>query len=134
MYQVYTDQQVFEDGTANIVCNLIHQYLIDEFDAPTIAANFFLTGMPARIIQEDPDTDVSVISFGTSQDAIFEFCVSKIAEKLNASGTVRFNDQGQMVYNEQIFVEFWHLLSPGTLVTENDIVMQDKANIPAYII
>src|SRR5690606_855827 len=134
MYTVYTDQQVFEDGSANIACNLLHEYLIEEFDGPTIADHFFLTGMPARIIQGDPDAEVTVISFGTSQDDIFEFCIKQLGAKLGATGTVVFNDQAQMVYNETIFIEIWQLLTPGTLVTIDAIVMQDKANIPAYII
>ena len=134
MYQVYTDQQVFEDGSANIACNLLHEALIAEFDAPTIAANFFLTGMPARIIQGDAATEVSVISFGTPLDDVFTFCTEELGTKLGATGTVLFNDQAQIVYNETIFIEIWHIATGGALVTTDAIVMQDKANIPAYII
>ncbi len=134
MFQVYTDNVVFEDGTANIVCNLVHQYLIEKLDAGTIAANFALTGMTARIIQGDPAEPITVISFATTQDDIFSYCIDGLKKFLNASGAVLFDDQVQLVYNDSIFLEFWHLDSLGTLITENDIVMQDKANIPAYII
>jgi hypothetical protein len=134
MYTVYTDEQVFADGNANIACNLLHEYLIEEFDGPTIADHFFLTGMSARIIQGDTPEEITVISFGTDQDSIFVFCQEALGQKLGASGTVLFDDQAQIVYNETIFIEIWQLLTPGTLVTIDAIVMQDKANIPAYII
>lgn len=134
MYTVYTDEQVFADGNANIACNLLHEFLIEAFDEPTIADHFFLTGMPARIIQGDTPVEVTVISFGTDLDSVFGFCISELGTKLGATGTVLFNDQAQIVYNETIFIEIWQLLSPGTLVVTDGIVMQDEANIPAYII
>tara|TARA_R100000306_G_scaffold61858_1_gene65953 strand:+ start:1008 stop:1412 length:405 start_codon:yes stop_codon:yes gene_type:complete len=134
MYEIFTTEEVFEDGSANIACNLLHQALIDNFDATTIASHFFLTGAAAKMIQNDPVEQVKVISFGTDDDAIFSFCETSISQSLGAQGAVRFIDQLQIVYSPTIFIEIWLLLAPGALVTTQGIVMQDKANIPPYIL
>lgn len=134
MYTIYTDEQVFENGNANIACNLLHQQLIAAFDEATIANNFFLTGMPARIIQGAPKVPATVISFGTNNDAVFGFCSKSLGKLIGASGTVLFTDQAQIVYSENIFIEVWLLPTPGALVTTNGIVMQNQSNIPPYII
>ncbi len=133
MYTVYTDNQVFANGNANIACNLLHQALIDEFGESPIADNFFLTGWAASIIQGEDSEAVNVISFGTANDSMFVFCAQELAKKINASGSVLFTDQIQMIYNDTIFIEIWHIDPIAALVVVDDIVMQNKANIPSFI-
>lgn len=133
MYTVYTDEQVFEDGNANIACNLIHETLLEEFSEANVKEWFFLTGEAARIIQGTPPQPVRVISFGTRNDAFFDFCQHQLAKRIGASGSVLYKDQVQIFYSEHIFIEIWLLESPGILVTIKEIIMQNKNNIPSYI-
>lgn len=135
MYTAYSDQSVFADGTANIVCNRINDILEDHFSQTVESMPFFLTGKAARILQDSPSiTPVTVISFGTSDVKIFEYCRKQMGAALGAQGTFSLSDQAQIRYSDAIFLEVWLLPAPGSLHDEKGVLMQLSEDIPPYIL
>lgn len=131
MYTAFTDNQVFSNDLANVTCNRIMESIDEEFTLEN--QYFFLTGGTAINMQNDTQNEVKVIAFGTNSQSVFDFCRTKLSERIGAKGTYSLSDQARIIYSDDIYIEIWFLDSPGTLITVGNIRQQSQKDIPNYI-
>jgi len=131
-YNNFTTEEVFLDESINILCNRIHEELINSFDGGHINDHFCITGTVAKIIQGAGAEDIVVVAFITDEDDIFDYVGGKLQVLLNPPGAIKFTDRIQMLF-ENVYVEIWHTVAMGTINTVSNLRVQDTADIPAYI-
>lgn len=131
-YAVFTQEMVFKNEEANILCNRIFNELFEEFTFTEVNEQFAITGKLAKYIQGAGISPIVVVPFITDLKTIFEFCAVEMSKRLGAKGAVVFKNRIQMIYGN-IYLEFWFVSDIGTINTISNLPVQDPADIPINI-
>lgn len=132
-YQKYSTEVVFLDANINSICNGIMNALEDQFTAGTVNTDFGLTGTVAKIIQGDPNVNVKVVAYATSNQVLYDWLLANISSIIAVTGSVAFTDRFQII-NPKVYIEVWFRDAAITLIDTNGIFSEDKNDIPAYIL
>lgn len=131
-FSTFTDQQVFDDASVNVLCNRIYENLIQKFGSGTFQDDFCITGTVARIIQGATLEDIKVIAFRTNDSDYFAHLANSLPKAIGATARA-FKDRIQMNY-KGIYLEFWYAKPIGTINIVTDLAVEDPADIPLNIL
>lgn len=134
-YNLYSSEVVFANSNANAMCNAIMQALINEFDAPSVASGFLLTGSAAKIIQGETNKDIPVIAFVTNDLEMFDFLKLQINTIIDIRGPIVTPDRIKIVSPTlSIFIEIWHREGVLNSIDFNGVITENINDIPNYIL
>lgn len=134
----FQDNFIFQTRSANTIVDMMFTaldkefptVLPDDFNVP-LRDHFVLSGRAAAILQGDPETALSNITFETDSDIFMTFIRDKIATLLNCE-VFKYQNRTTFIANG-IFFEIWKT-DTINLARSSGIVIQNKTNIPTNLL
>jgi len=128
-YTAFTNT-IFQNHSANTLCNKLVQAVIDFSGSTAHQSKFLLTGCVADYFQF-PNTNrtSNTISFVTSDADIYAYFVSDVAKLINVRSAIAYKDRIAIITQELYYVEIWFrevVLSP---VTYSGVYLQNRIQI-----
>jgi len=107
-YTAFTNT-IFQNWSANTLCNKLVQAVIDFSGGNAHQTKFLLTGCVADYFQF-PNTNMTAntISFVTSDAAIYAYFVANVANIINVRGAIAYKDRIAIISQEGYNVEIWY--------------------------
>lgn len=129
------DTDIFSNAFANTACNAIIDALQNEFGVSETNAAFALSGIVAKYLQNPTDnTSVRNISFVTNDTQIYAYLEANVSSIANPLNVIAYADRLQIRLVANVFIEVWSVTGTLATVTNNGIVLQTSATIPAALL
>lgn len=133
----YTSETIFQDSRINAIADRIYELLYEALPPSEaqpedyIYIAFVLSGKAANILQGATASPINNVTFQTSNAVLFKWCSDNLAQKLNNSRCIRYNNR-ILVYPFDFYFEI--LFSEVALLPiehNTNIYIQDESAIPA---
>jgi len=128
-YTAFTNT-IFQNWSANTLCNKLVQAVIDFSGGNTHQTKFLLTGCVADYFQF-PNTNrtASTISFVTNDEAIYAYFAANVAKIINVRSAIAYKDRIAIISQELYYVEIWFSDVALSAVEYSGVYLQNRTQI-----
>lgn len=136
MYSSYLQLGVFKNFVLNREIDKI-QLLMNNFflaiqsDPFPLEERFCLSGQAAKIIQDDPMSEVNRVVFALSDLRMIKYLATTIQSSITVKKYIQFTNK-VIFYYDDFIIEFHHI-TPLQIILEKGVYVQEKTTIPANL-
>lgn len=132
IYTNFTDEELFENPSANIIGNKVFTSILTAFEDDKPLEKFCVTGSVAKHIQRSTSSQIKVLSFITSSTIMFDIFKNQLPIDLRVSNVIAFRNQIQ-IESKPLLIECFLTSSTLNIEIVDGFYVQSFSDIPNYI-